>query len=67
MEYEGELKSPWADYDATVEFDRMWFIFQHTCISPLLSTHNLPSVLQRLDSRGIEALILILERVLDCR
>ena len=43
----------------------MWFIFQHslTC-----GPHSLlPSVLQRLNSRGIESLILILEKVLNCR
>ena len=43
----------------------MWFIFQHThVVSP--SVHPLlpsgPSVLQLLDSRGIEALILILKK-----
>ena len=26
--YEGGLKSSWADYDAMVEFDQMWFTFQ---------------------------------------
>ena len=44
----------------------MWFIFQHTVVSPAVHT-LLPSVLQRLDSRGIEALILILKKALNCR
>ena len=33
-------------------FTKMWFIFQHV-VSPVVHT-LLPSVLQRLDSRGIE-------------
>ena len=48
-----------------VEFDQMWFIFQQK-VSPAVHTH-LPLVLQRLDSRGIDALILVLEKVLNCR
>ena len=62
--YEGGLKRSYR-LDAMVEFDQMWFIFQHslTC-----GPHSLlPSVLQRLNSRGIESLILILEKVLNCR
>ena len=44
-----------------VKFDQMWFIFQH-------AVHRLlPTVLQRLDSHGREALILIWEKVLSCR
>ena len=44
-----------------VKFDQMWFIFQH-------AVHTLlPTVLQRLDSQGREALILIREKVLSCR
>ena len=44
----------------------MWFIF--STYSPLPVVHTLlPSVLQRLDSRGIKALILILEKLLKCR
>ena len=35
-------------------------------VSPAVHTF-LPSVLQRVDSRCIEALILILEKVLNCR
>ena len=59
--YEGGLKSSWADYDAMVEFVQMWFIFQHSL--PCAAVHIvLPLVWQRLDSRGIEALILILEK-----
>ena len=46
-------------YDAVFEFDQMWFVFQHP--------HTSSIVLQRLDSCGIEALILILEKVLNCR
>ena len=43
---------------------KMWFIFN--IISSAVLT-LLPSVLQRLDSRGIEALILTLEKVLNSR
>ena len=76
--YEGVLKSSLADFDAMVEFDQTWFIFQHSLpcgphtssigvykcglffniVSPVVHT-LLPSLLQRLDSHGIDALILI--------
>ena len=47
-----------------VEFDQLWLIFQHS----LPGVHTLlPSLLQRLDSRAIEAFILILKKVLNCR
>ena len=48
-----------------VDFDQVWFIFQHL-VKPAVNTH-LQSVLQWLDSCGIEVLILILEKVLNCR
>ena len=59
--YEGGLKGSWADYDAMVKFDQMWCIFQH--VSPAVHI-LLPSVLQHLDSPGIPAFILILDKVL---
>ena len=43
----------------------MWFISQHR--SPLRSTHFSHRFLQRLDSSAIEGLVLIQERVLNCR
>ena len=49
-----------------VKFDQMWFIFQHSLpCGP--HTGLLPLVLQHLNSHGIEALIRILEKVLNCR
>ena len=42
-----------------IEFDQMWFIFNK--VSPVVYTLLL-FVLQRLDSSGIEALILIREK-----
>ena len=62
--YAAGVKSLYADYDAMVKFDQMWLFFN--MVSPAVHT-LLPSVLQRLDSSGIEALILILEKVLNCR
>ena len=50
-----------------VEFDQMWFSFQHTVVSPAWVHTLFPSVLQRLNSRGIEVLFLIFEKVLNCR
>ena len=47
-----------------VNFDQMWFIFN--IVSPAVHT-LLPSVLRRLNFYGIEALILILKKVLNCR
>ena len=56
-------------YDAMIEFNQMWLIFQHGPPPPPLPTVHtlLPSVLQHLDSCGIEALILILKKVLNYR
>ena len=44
-----------------IEFDQKWFIF-FKIVSPAAVHTLLPSVLQRLNSCGIEALILILEK-----
>ena len=60
----GKISSK-AYYDAMVEFDQIWFIFQHI-VSPVVHT-LLPSVLQRVDYHGVEALILILKKVLNYR
>ena len=46
-----------------VEFDQMWFIFQHSL--PCGPTHFFHWCC--LDSCGIKALILFLEKVLNCR
>ena len=52
-----------------VEFDQNGVYFQHNHSLPCGTVYTLlPSVLQHLDSRrGIEAIILILEKVLNCR
>ena len=60
--YEGGLKSSQTDYDALVEFGQMGFILQHSL--PTQFFHRCCSALIPV---VIEALILILEKVLNCR
>ena len=60
---EGVLKSSWSDYDAMVEFDEMWLI--SNIVSPAVHTSSIG--VAELGFCGIEALILILETILNWR
>ena len=61
------IMMPWS------KCDQMWFVFQHSLPAivafsrAIVAGAYVGSPLQRIDSRGIEALILILEKVLNCK
>ena len=63
--YESGLKSSWADYMMQWSNLTKCGLF-FNIVFPAVHTF-IPSVLQRLNSSGIESLILILEKVLNCR
>ena len=71
MLFEGGLKSSQASHDATVEFEQMWFIFQHSPPPPPPPSPHITSI--GVAALGfpwytcVEALILIFKKVLNCK